>query len=329
MGVKGFEDQSPVPETYAGPQAWWDPSEAKSATIIDRDMSTEEALTMGGLDWPVELREFTYPGESGPVTVPNWRGVIRPTDDAFLGMVTPTYRTFQNEELAALGDHILAQGGCHWHTVGSLYGGKIVWMQAKFDHTMHIHGDGSPIEDYLTLWTGHDGRHAANAANMPNRVWCGNTLAQGIANARQSITLRHTKGMDERLEEVRAALDIHYKYWETLEQVLNGLAQRPMTLKEVGAYTVALLPADPDIDKPYRTEAQRDEIMALYRDSDNLRNVPKTAYRAYNATVEWLDHTRVIRDTKVAAAGDRRALSILEGGIFDTKSRALALLLKA
>jgi hypothetical protein len=102
-----------------------------------------------------------------------------------------------------------------------------------------------------------------------------------------------------------------------------------MTTPEVTNFTVKLLPANPDVEHAYRTEADRLAIVNLFQASPTLVGVAPTAYRAYQATTEWLDHVKVVKDTKTEKASDRRALSIIEGGAADLKATALKLLAKA
>lgn len=335
MGI--IADASPIPESYAGPRTvWWDPS-GVDATFVEADMTADEALVKGGLDWTVSKRPLQYASTDdrpevaySEVAVPGWVAVARDTDDAFMGMVTPSYHEYQNRSLSEAVQDVLDQSGkANVHTIGSLYGGRIVFIAAKFDKDLHVRGDEHPIEDYLVASTGHDGRHALRFDSTPVRPICGNTLLAAQEASSGHINIRHTSGMGNRTKEIRAALDIHFKHIERLELTLNDLVKRPMSIDAVKAYTVALLPANPDVERAFRTEAERDAIVALYDQSPNLQSVPESAYRAFQATVEYLDQGKAFRDTKRMPGADRRALAILEGGSYALKSRSLALLVKA
>jgi len=341
MGIKGMQG-SPIPESYAGPGKesglWWDPKDA-NATILDRDMKGEEILTLAGIDWEVEKRPVAFPGPSGNpfgveypgygIFAPDARAIVRKTDDRYYGIVTPTYELFQNHEGADFMARVLDEAdGLSAHTAGSLYGGKIVWILAKFDHDIHVKGDGSPIEGYMMGYWGHDGRHALNVLNTQIRVFCGNTASAAIAGARQKIAIRHTKNMGSRVEDARKALDINLQYREAFELTMNSLAAKPIRLSEFKDFTEALWPANPEVENPYATIHKRDALVDLYRTSENLVIIPETYYRAYQATVEFMDHRVEYRDTKKGAATDNRAFSIIEGPTAATKDRALALLLK-
>jgi phage/plasmid-like protein (TIGR03299 family) len=322
---------SPIPESYAGPRAWWPLDEAVHAVTLDRDMRGDEMLAAAHIAWEVEKRPVFFP-TSVPleaVKIPGFVAVVRGSDDACLGLVSPSYHLFQNRDLVKVTDAVLDEGGAHYHTAGSLYGGQIVWTLAKFDKTIHVKGDGSPIEDYLLALTGHDGRHQLTFVNTNVRVWCGNTASAALRGASNRIGLRHTPGMGARIGEIRTALDLHFRYADTLESFLNDLAGRRMTLEEVCAYTEVLIPPPPDVERSLRTDQKRHLLVDVFRNSPNLHDLPFSAYRAYQATVEWADHAVPYRDSSRFAGADRRAAAIIEGGADDLKSRAAALLSKA
>lgn len=346
MGV--IAGESPVPETYFGPaerMPWWDPSRARNAVFLDRDLRGDEVLAAAGLDWTVSKRPQFFGDDPGAMNMPRldgvepillnpqrsgrWMANVRDTDNAFLGPVMPGFRVFQNDELRALGDELLGRGGAYYHTGGSLYDGKIVWLLAKFDKAIHVKGDGSPIEDYLALINGHDGRHGCTAASTMTRIWCGNTCEQALKGSPDKITLRHTSGMDGRTEQIRRVLDLHVQHRENLETFLNSLADRPMTIDEVRAYTVALIPENPTVKNPIRTQAKRDLIADLFTNSPTLDGVPQTAYRAYQATVEAADQYMRYPDTKLAKAADRLATAVIEGPAYALKTAAVRLLATA
>jgi phage/plasmid-like protein (TIGR03299 family) len=322
-------------ETYAGPVAWWEgiSPTVRERTLLDHNVRWDEMRVLAGLDWTVSKRPLTYLGEDDLTLhrMPDWRALVRDTDDAPLGLAKVTYSLYQNDELGTFGDAILDASGdkAHWHTAGSLLTGRLVWALAEISGEHYVKGDGSPLLNYLLLTTGHDGRHALRGKNTAVRVVCKNTCDAAYEGAGASFTVRHTSRMADRVEQARKALDINAKHWETLTAVLDSLATKPMTIDEVTRYTEVLLPVNPKAEHPYKTQAERAGIIALYQNSATLLGVPETAYRAYQATVEYLDYGKTFRGTKTGSAEDRRAVSIIEGGTADLKTNALRLLVKA
>jgi phage/plasmid-like protein (TIGR03299 family) len=316
-------------ETYAGPVAWWEGSSPTmvSRTILDRNLTPDEMLDAAGLRWNVSKRTVTYddPTTNAPSVVPGLVATVRDTDGQYLGMVGPTYNIVQNEELGRLGE-ILRGEGATCHTAGSIYGGKQVWMLWELDAEIMVKGDPSKYANYLLLTNGHDGYHTLRFANTPTRVVCANTLHMALGGAKARFSLRHTSGMDGRLDDVRKALGFAADYAKTYVKVANDLAKHKMSLEDLMAFTVKLLPADETVEHAWNTERQRQEIADLFDHSRTLEGVPFTFYRALQAVAEWTDHVGVAKTTRAGNGADRQVTSVLEGPAFDTKSRALALL---
>ena len=337
-------------ETFAGPTPWWagiSPT-AKSMVILDKNLTGEEMLKAASLDWTVSKRPLVYGKDPSrviadadaagldmeaveaalketPFEVPNFVATVRDSDDAYLGLVTPTYQIVQNSILAELGD-ALKGAGADWHTAGSLYGGRVVWLQAQIERELFINGDPSKYAAYLLIRAGHDGNHPVDFVNTPQRVVCANTMTLAIDGAKARISLRHTTNVANRLDEVAKALGMANQYLDRFEEVANQLTTVPMSLTDIAAFTEKLIPSNPQAEHAYRTEKQRQEIIDLFSASTTLDGVPFTAYRAFQAVAEWTDHVATINDTKSAYAADRRADSILDGNAFAVKTAALKLL---
>jgi phage/plasmid-like protein (TIGR03299 family) len=317
-------------ETYAGPTAWWEGISPTmvTRTLLDKNLTSAEMLKAASLDWTVSKRPLFFEKadeEIATIQVPNFVATVRDSDDAYLGMVTPTYQIVQNSVLAELGD-ALKGAGADWHTAGSLYGGRIVWLQAVIERELFIHGDPSKYAAYLLIRAGHDGNHTVDFVNTPQRVVCANTMTMAIAGAKARIGLRHTTNVANRLDEVAKALGMANDYLDRFEEVANELTTIPMSLTDIGAFTEKLIPTNPQSEHPYKTEKQRQEIIDLFSASPTLDGVAFTAYRAFQAVAEWTDHVATINDTKTAYAADRRADSILDGNAFAVKTAALKLL---
>jgi phage/plasmid-like protein (TIGR03299 family) len=319
-------------ETYAGPVAWWEgiSPTMKSRTILNENLTGPEILKAADLGWTVSKRPLFYGpnpdlADTGLASVPKMVATVRDSDNSFLGLVSPSYQIVQNDLMAEMAD-ILAGEGAKCHTAGSLYSGQIVWLLAVLDRELFIDGDPSKYASYLLLTQGHDGKHSVTFANTPTRVVCANTMHAALDGAKAKISLRHTANVASRLDEVRKALGMANQYIDRFEQVANQLTTIPMTLKDIEAFTVKLIPTDPNSEHPYKTEAQRQEIAELFAGSKTLVDVPFTAYRAFQAVAEWTDHVATVKDTKTAHAADRRAMSVIEGPAYAMKSAALKLL---
>lgn len=329
-----------IPNSYAGPRTavpWWEGmAEAADtkAVYLDADLNGADMLRAMGADWTVRKEPLYFQSDRVEIAdglvaqyamVKQAQAIVRDTDNAVLGVASPGYGLVQNEVLATLADGILQESDAHFHTGGVLYDGRLVWMLAKFPKDVFVRGDGSPIEDYLAVSTGHDARHALCAFATMTRVVCGNTYNAAEQGARSKVTLRHTVNALDRLDEIRSMLDVHRKYVDTYVEAMNELAKRPMTLDEFTRFTQVLIPENPKAERVATTAEKRDMLIRLFRKSENLDGVDYSAYRALQAVVEYADHHRAVRGQNA----DRRALSIIEGPAAQMKAEARKLLATA
>lgn len=321
------------PETYAGPadQApWWDrQQQAGNAVYLPENVTGDEMRIASGTDWTVSKRPQHYEGGDGlPRLNPNFVSLVRDSDDKWLGEATPTYSLFQNKQGTDLADAVVAetQGEGGHHTMGSLYGGRMVWDLIKLNKDRWVKGDGSPIKDYLLLVWGHDGRTGLTACDSSVRVWCGNTCGAAVKGSSGKVTFRHTSRLDDRGPEIRNALSLHAKHVDMTHAIFNDLARRKMTLDDVVAFTTALLPANPDVERPIKTERDRAEILALFQSSPTLDGVKPTAYRALQAVYEFADHRVKYTDGKKGTGLDRGAEATFDGRGYALKSEAVRIL---
>jgi phage/plasmid-like protein (TIGR03299 family) len=309
---------------------WWH----KAGTQLDGQKTGEEILEAATLDWDVYKQPLftSIVGGTGFVDVPYKVATVRSIDSHVLGVVGPGYTVIQNQELADFANALLkVEGGVKFESAGALFDGRIVWMLAAVpDKAFHVDGDNGDIMPYLVLRTGHDGLTSFTAAPTPVRVVCANTLNMAMAGAKAHYTIRHTVNALDRVEAARKALSVNLDYLDTLKLVSAELVKRPMTIKDVIAATVKLIPSMAESpEKAVKSQGQRDAIVALYQNSANLVGVPDSAYRYLQAVAQYADHDRDYRATKKGSADDARAAAILGGTALGIKDRALRLVLPA
>jgi phage/plasmid-like protein (TIGR03299 family) len=318
-------------ETYAGPVAWWEgiSPTVRERTIIDRPMTLDEAFTLGGLDWTVTKRPLFVTGP-WPQQV-NAACVQRDKDGRTYGPVGTDYVIIQNEVIKTFSKDILDAGeqDIKVKTAGTLFDGAKVWMLLQVNGETYIRGDGRPYEQYLLVRTGHDGKTALGAFSTMENVVCWNTMSAAVEGASNRYTVKHTLNAEFRVGEARKALDLHFKYTETLRETLERLTYADMSVNGAVAFTETLLPVNPQSDNPYKTLEQRAGILALFDHSTTMDGIAPTAYRMYQAVTEYTDHFAPVFKTKRGSAEDRRVDSIIDGSAFALKSRALALLVRA
>ena len=297
--------------------------------------TAEEMQEASGLNWEVVKSPlYTYgtgSAQSALLAVTDRVAMVRSSDNRVLGTVGATYQPIQNDELFSFAEALMRTGETVlFETAGSLNNGRVVFAEAIVPER-GISIDGDPqgaIMPYLIVNSGHDGLRAFQATFTPVRVVCSNTLAMALSGARNIFTIRHTVNSGDRIADARATLRLNVEYLEQIKVVSEALIKQSMSIKDILKATEVLIPSMGETEeKSVKAGKQRDEILALYRNSANLDGVPESAYRWVQAVAEYTDHVRAYRGTKKGNAADARTLAILDGTAAKMKTRALAIVL--
>lgn len=182
-------------------------------------------------------------------------------------------------------------------TVGSLRGGRRVWLSAKLPEPMKVVGD--DVEMYLVFTNSHDGSSAVKVCITPIRVVCENTLTWGLKAARRTWSLRHTQNMHGRLKEALQTLQMAEGYGRVFRNDANRLADKRVSLEK---YLERLLPL-PTIAEAGRRAIEnqknrREAIAYLYYNRADLRSLQGTAWGALQAVAEFVSHAKPTRETE-------------------------------
>jgi phage/plasmid-like protein (TIGR03299 family) len=315
-------------ETYAGPIPWWNgiSKTVKDLTILNEGqlLTKAEMKTAAGLDWTVATEPIFVTGDH-PQQVKGYRAIRRVEDGSVFAIASDAYKPIQNDVIFDIPQAIIDDGhNAHWETAGSLFGGKIVWaLMSLMDKEVLFDGDPSPYDMRLLSFAGHDARHALTEATVLERVVCANTLSAAYRGAKSTFKVRHTTNAATRIGEARTALKLSLAYKDRFVEVGNELFKVLITDTDIDNFLKELLPIKEGVAHPWKTEAARASIKALYKDSANLQDLNHTGYRLVQAVAEYTDHEKTYGKVD---ADDRRALSIVEGTAFALKTKAVKLL---
>lgn len=134
---------------YAGEEPWHGLGQA-----VEREVTSEAAIKLAGLDWTVEKREMFLPGkvkiDDIPVVgqqVPKFFATVRTEDESILGVVGNEYTVIQNEEAFAFLDLLVSEGAAMYNCAGSLFGGRRIFITCKLPESMQVGPD--QVDKYL------------------------------------------------------------------------------------------------------------------------------------------------------------------------------------
>lgn len=296
---------------------------------VDHHMTAEEAFGLA-LPWEPEKVPVLAQVNGHSEPIPGYAATIRSDTREVLGVVKDKYQLFLNSTIKQFVDALI-DGGAGLQTIGSLFGGRLVWALAKVSETnIILPKNGGTILPYLLVLSSHDGTKALTARMTPVRVECANTVDAAITNAKSAITIKHTRMADpmKRLVEAQEVLGFSYKWYDEFTAAATKMAGAKMSAKALNEFVDALFPnpKGEDEDMATRTQNRRDAVLALAKNAENLEGVRGTKWAAYNAVAEFADHGITYRQTATASRADNRAASILDGSAHGLKERALALL---
>lgn len=276
-------------------------------------MTMEQAIVLGGLDWQVEKQALiTVPG----ISVPDFFATVRMDTGNALGVVGNAYEVVQNRNALRFFDSALGKGAAAIDTVGALGKGEVIWAMAKIPDIVEI-APGDPIEHYLLLTSSHDGSSAIKALFTPVRVVCNNTLSSALKGAKQVVSIKHTRNVEDALDAAHKVLAEGNRYWDRVRGAFKWLAKTEMTTETVQEFLEKLFPAktrkkevtviDPETGEAVTTEQEiaevatrtlntRNQILELFEgDALGADLAGKTAWGMFNAVTEYVDWQRKSR----------------------------------
>ena len=275
---------------------------------VDGSMNAHEALTKGGLDWEVKMEpaKVTFNGKTS--IVPGKFVPVRISDGRPLGVVGNSYRPVQNVDALNFMDDFIGRGEATYETVGNIGDGKLIWMLAKLPTDSNVV---DLVERYMLMSTSHNGVSPVMLAVLNFRINCANQIQAAIKKARNKFVIRHTTNVELRMADARKAFDGSMKYFNEMDIIFEKMKgiKFGQTALEVLVEKVFGAPGDDDKSRRQenRIEAIQEKIvnLSLTGMGTDLPGVRGTAWGAYNAVTEYLDHHTKIKGGKGASADEK------------------------
>lgn len=248
-------------------------------------------------------------------------------DDTWAVLATPkdSYRLIHHHQMGDLLDAYTetwrkAGADVKFETAGSIRGGAMVWALVWLDEPYTIPGDTSPTYPFAALLNAHDGTAACKLLPTQVRIVCWNTWraaeAEGNRHGHQ-VVLRHTAGVDDRLEDAKASLGAMRDEAKEWEMLATDLAHINITDAVVTSFLDEFIPIPEAASE--RTRNQRADRQAMFRsllaDSPTCAPLPNTAYKLVQAAGEYLDHLRPYRSKDTYLARTMFSPEPIKGGV--------------
>ena len=296
-------------------------------TYVEGDaMTAAQAIEAAGLDWqvasepiyrrrrgrqPIAGQQPTYryiDWKDAYTQVDGKRAIVREDTDEVFAVMSDGYTPVQNSTSFDVIDAVVGAGDATFHTVGSLFGGRRVWMLCKLPGDYRL-DNGEKLESFILLDNSHDGTAALRMRLTSVRVVCSNTLG-AATTSRAAFAAKHTSGIMGRVNEARGLLGLNAAYMERLVADANRIAEQAWSHQEMKAMTYRLLDLDDDvaIDAQHGLKApSAAKMISLFYTGQG--NEGQTRWDALNAVTEFIDYSKGSRAVDSLDATDERTVS--------------------
>ena len=304
---------------YAGEVPW----HGLGVRVPER-MRPSDALREAGLEWEVRLvPTFAQDPHGAHVPCPDRRAVLRMDNHAYLGTVGVQYTPIQNTEQAGFIEALCGEGGAVVECAGSLFDGRRTFWTCKVPGDVLVR-PGDKVDKYLIVINAHDGSCAFRAYWTPVRVVCNNTLNASLRDAKDGVSIRHTRSARDRMREAKRVLGIAKHYYDVIEEHWAALARVRIDRAEYKAIIKATFP---EPDNATTRQVARVANMRTQA-TENLRTEARdlgltrgTAWDAYNSVTRYTSHQMTPR-AKAAGRAQKRFASVIDGNARRVQQRA-------
>jgi phage/plasmid-like protein (TIGR03299 family) len=305
---------------------WWD----RGYKCSDHAMTSEEIQKVAQIDWLVEQHPiFIHRVEEvdgKPITVhqqiPGQLANIRSDNQFHLGNVSEKYKVVQNKEAFDFVDQLHMDGIVKYESAGSLKGGKFVWMLAKMPQEFEVVA-GDKLEQYILFTTAHDGSRAVRVMPTSVRVVCWNTLSLATANESKGLSIRHKGNIFDKLADAKKCIMTAKDKFNRFHEKAQRLTEVAFDIEQLEALTKLLIPREKGKNDTRRAKARASIMAAFTDDPQNIDGVRGTAWAAFNAITQHVDHESGYKGKNTDAKAEARMESVLFGANARFKTNAL------
>jgi phage/plasmid-like protein (TIGR03299 family) len=316
----------------------------KLGTMLPGPMTSVEAITAAHMDWLVEQRPMGLHVDHGPQAserytwqeVPGKLANVRSDNGLYLGDVSKSYKIVQNHEAFRFLDSLVDEGSLEYVSAFSMYEGRKICLVATLPQVDTLI-EADPTLRYLMFSSTHDGSGAIKFGATSVRIVCANTHALALKKNGQTIrelSVSHTGDIMDKLERAKQIIGLANTRFDERAQQAAQLAERRLTGQEWQAFLDLICPRldpmDPDHTerRAAAIDATRTGIEQAYQNErQSVGGIASTAWAAYNAVSEYVDHLPRRGATRARRAEARFNVQLYGTGA-DAKDRAWDTVLK-
>jgi len=263
--------------------------------VLDHPMTSAEALEAAGLNWRVEQVPVAAKYASHYEDIRGVYANVRSDTHAVLGIVSGRYKVVQNDEAFAFLDRLIEDHQMEYESAFSLRGGKQVVLLARLPKSDQI-VSGDEVLRYVLLSLAHDGEGSIRFGPTSVRVVCANTFALASKSKEvKSLSIRHSGDIDAKLQQARDILRQVNDQFDKYAEVGRELAKVRLSAGDWFRLLDVLCPLLDEADPDY-TERRQNQLIKTRRGITQAfhnwtqASAPRSAWAAFNAVTEFIDH---------------------------------------
>ena len=205
-----------------------------------------------------------------------------------LGVVGEKYEVVQNREGFAFVDYI--SDGLKFVKGGMTHTG-MVYLIAELP-SVDILGD--KFNPYVIFRNSFNGKYQLSAAITPLRVVCQNQFNFAFKHTANTINIRHSARVGERMEEAKEVLRGVANYMGHLNEVAKQFSGIKLSKSETELAVNMLFPTPDNADDLKKVViAQQKKAFAKMLDADDNQNHKGNAWGLVNAYTDYITHTSI------------------------------------
>lgn len=300
-------------------------------TKLPQGMDLDGVANFTGMDFTIAESPDLMIDPNGLLRAVPGRKILYRTDTMVpLANVGKDYKLLQPLDLLGFYKDLIDAAGYEMASAGVIHNGRRFWAMAKTGHEGGLKDD--PLNGYLFLGTAVDGSLATTGFFTELAMRCWNQAPVIIKQAQQDktfIKVPHSREFD--VELVRSELGTAAESFSHFIVNAQQMSERKITQEEALRYFVRVFKPSEIMEADF-TEIEDDKVievgdnkriqtvMELFNGKGKAMDIPVrkgTAWGAYNAVTEYLDHHSGARNA------ENRFHSAVLGEGFRVKQRAL------
>lgn len=293
---------------------------------VENALTSEEAIKAAGLDWNVVKTPAQFTAPTGEVkAVPGKFVNYREDNNTPLGIVGKDYTIVQNRGAFSFFDAVVGEKAAMYHTAGSLFEGRKIWLLAKLPQDTIVKGV-DISKNYLLLTNSHDGTSNLKVLWTSVRVVCNNTLTSALHGVDGKISkMRHTANIGMRVQEVQEFLGMTSGLINRFNLRAEELANKPLSVSVVEEFFARMnlktLPNESEISATKKKNIREAIEAKIALTGKVTPQIAGTRWALLNGFTDFVDHDKTVRPSSTS---DKWADSILFGSGAELKRKALS-----